>query len=66
VADRGSAFPAEASRRAPEAGKAHADKNESMKQPWEWIEEDIAGLIANKVQEHLGLDYEALRCTRQG
>ena len=30
-----------------------------MKQPWEWTEEDIAGLIANKVQEHLGLDYKA-------
>ena len=24
-----------------------------------WTEEDMAGLIANKVQEHLGLDYEA-------
>jgi hypothetical protein len=30
-----------------------------MKQPWEWVESDIASLISNRVQEDLSLDYKA-------
>lgn len=30
-----------------------------MKRPWEWGEEDIQKLIANKVEENLELDYKA-------
>lgn len=29
-----------------------------MKQPWEWTEEDLQGLITNRVQESVVLDYK--------
>lgn len=41
-------------------GSVVTRKEHRMKQPWEWEEEDLEELIANRVQESVSLDYK--RC----